>query len=246
MSLLMQVKNSPVPALLSFNGGFVDAAGFLALQGLFTSHVTGNFVTFAAAVVLGTHGLVAKLLALPEFIFIVALTRVAARALDRRRLPRLRPLLAGKVLFLLAFFLLGIRFGPFPDSDAAAALVCGFAGVAGMAIQNAIQRMHYASIPPTTIMTGNTTQLALDMIDLVLGVDASNADVVKERFSKTMRGILWFAAGCALAGILFYWVKLWCLALPVAVGATTAILSDDGKDKRFTGGVTIPDTATVL
>ena len=39
-----------LPLLLSLNGGYVDTAGFLALQGLFTAHVTGNFVTFGAAV----------------------------------------------------------------------------------------------------------------------------------------------------------------------------------------------------
>jgi Protein of unknown function (DUF1275) len=62
------MKGFRLAALLSFNGGFVDTAGFLGLQGLFTAHVTGNFVTLAAALVLGTHGVVVKLLALPEFV----------------------------------------------------------------------------------------------------------------------------------------------------------------------------------
>ena len=37
----MDGRTSPEPALptlLSFNGGFVDTAGYLALQGLFTAH----------------------------------------------------------------------------------------------------------------------------------------------------------------------------------------------------------------
>ena len=49
--------------LLSFNGGFVGTATFLGLQGLFVSHVTGNFVTLGAALVLGSHGVIGKLLA---------------------------------------------------------------------------------------------------------------------------------------------------------------------------------------
>ena len=54
-----------LPLVLSLNAGYVDTAGFLALQGLFTAHVTGNFVTLGASLVLGTSGAVAKLLALP-------------------------------------------------------------------------------------------------------------------------------------------------------------------------------------
>ena len=146
-----------VAALLSFNGGFLDTAGFLGLQGLFTAHVTGNFVTLEAALVFGTHGVLGKLLALPEFIIVIALARLAGAALTARQWPTLRILLGVKVLFLAAFFVLAVMLGPFPDSDVPAALVTGFAGIAAMAIQNGVQRVHLATIPPTTLMTGNTT-----------------------------------------------------------------------------------------
>jgi uncharacterized membrane protein YoaK (UPF0700 family) len=43
------MKRPVLVNLLSFNGGFVDTAGFLGLQGLFTAHVTGNFVTLGYA-----------------------------------------------------------------------------------------------------------------------------------------------------------------------------------------------------
>ena len=66
-----------VPLLLGVNGGFVDTAGFLALQGLFTAHVTGNFVTLGAAVVFGTSGTAAKILALPTFCAVILLARLA-------------------------------------------------------------------------------------------------------------------------------------------------------------------------
>ena len=50
--------------LLGFNAGYVDTAGFLALGGLFTAHVTGNFVTLGAALIQGTSGTLSKLAAL--------------------------------------------------------------------------------------------------------------------------------------------------------------------------------------
>jgi len=56
-----------LPLLLSFTAGDVDTAGFLALQGLFTAHITGNFVTLGTSLALGMPGAVAKHLSLPVF-----------------------------------------------------------------------------------------------------------------------------------------------------------------------------------
>jgi uncharacterized membrane protein YoaK (UPF0700 family) len=215
-----------VAGLLSFNGGFVDTAGFLGLQGLFTSHVTGNFVTLGAALVFGTHGVIAKLIALPEFALVVALARVLGATLRRRGTDALRALLVLKVLFLLAFFVLGVMLGPFPDSDAPAALFTGFAGIAGMAIQNAVQRVHFSSVPPTTIMTGNTTQAVLDAVDLLRPEPGSDVAGIRARFARTLRGIIWFAAGCAAAALLYYWIGFWCLVVPAVIGMAIAIIRE--------------------
>jgi len=64
-----------LPILLTFNGGYVGTTGFLAFQGLFTAHVTGNFVTLGTALVLGTGGIVNKLIALPVFCLVVSCPR---------------------------------------------------------------------------------------------------------------------------------------------------------------------------
>src|ERR1700735_753212 len=91
-----------VPGLLSFNGGFVDTAGFLALQGLFTAHVTGNFVTLAAALVTGTSGAVAKLLSLPVFCVVVAIARVVGNVLGSRPTLRFRAMMGAQLVLLIA------------------------------------------------------------------------------------------------------------------------------------------------
>jgi uncharacterized membrane protein YoaK (UPF0700 family) len=213
-----------IASLLSFNAGFIDTAGFVGLQGLFTAHVTGNFVTLGATLAFGTHGVIAKLLALPEFIVVIALARLVGAALRTRQLPALKILLAAKVALLFAFFMLAVTLGPFPDSDAPAALLTGFAAIAAMAIQNATQRVHFAGVPPTTLMTGNTTQAVMDAVDLFHGLPPEQAVAVRARLYRLLRGILAFAVGCAAAAGLYAYVGFYGLAVPVLVGAATAFM----------------------
>jgi uncharacterized membrane protein YoaK (UPF0700 family) len=216
-----------IVALLSFNGGFVDTAGFLGLQGLFVAHVTGNFVTLGAALVHGSSGIIGKILALPEFILVVALARLAGMALRARNLPALRSLLVTKVVLLFCFFALAVGFGPFPDPNVPMALLTGFAGIAAMAVQNALQRVHLAALPPTTLMTGSTTQATLDAVDLLTGVASPQRTAVRARFAKFALAILYFAGGCASAALLYVAVGFWCLVLPVIVALIAALMRID-------------------
>jgi len=214
-----------IAALLSFNGGFVDTAGFLGLQGLFTAHVTGNFVTLGATLVLGSHGIVGKILALPVFVLVVALARLAGAALRARGLPALGVLLAAKVVLLVVFCVLAVAYGPFPDADSPAALATGCAAIAAMAIQNAVQRVHLGNLPPTTLMTGSTTQATLDAVDLLTGAGQEQAAQVRGRFVRVLLSILYFAVGCAAAALLYWRAGFWCLVLPVVVAALAAAIA---------------------
>jgi len=207
-------NSSMMTRLLSFTAGFVDTIGFLGLQGLFAAHVTGNFVTLAAAFVYGAHGTIGKILALPEFIGVVALVRLASTALSARGKPTLTILLCAEAVLLAIFLAFGVTFGPFLNSDVAPALAAGFAGVSAMALQNAMQRIHFAGEPPTAIMTVNVTQAVLDGVDLLRRVEGPE---VRARFLRLVRGISWFAAGCAIAAVLYYLFLFWSLALPVAI-----------------------------
>jgi uncharacterized membrane protein YoaK (UPF0700 family) len=220
-----------IAGLLSFNGGFIDTAGFLGLQGLFTAHVTGNFVTLGAALVLGSHGIIGKILALPEFILVIALARLAGAALRARRLPVLRILLSVEVALLLAFFALAVAFGPFPDPDTPAALLTGFAGIAAMSLQNAFQRVHLSNLPPTTLMTGNTTQATIDAVDLLTGVEPAQAPAIRTRFGRVALSIVYFAAGCAASATLYWLIGFWSLGAAVLVGGAAAVMRVEAAAK---------------
>jgi uncharacterized membrane protein YoaK (UPF0700 family) len=213
-----------IAALLSFNGGFIDTAGFLGLHGLFSAHVTGNFVTLGAALVFGTHGIIGKLLALPEFILVIALARLAGTALRARQAPALRVMLAATAVLLLAFFLLGVCYGPFSNPDSPIALLTGFSAVAAMAVQNGLQRVHLTHLPTTTIMTGNSTQFSVDLVDLLLGPPAGRTPETRLRFVRLATAMVTFVAGCAASAFLYWLWGFWSLALPVIVAAVAAAL----------------------
>jgi len=217
--------------LLSINGGYVDTAGFLALHGLFTAHVTGNFVTLGAALALGTSGAMAKLLALPVFCVVVILARLLGGDLSRRNLPTLQIVLTLKffLLALAAFF--AMRFGPFADGDGWQAIVTGMTLIAAMAIQTTAHRIHLGSTPPTTMMTGTTTQIMIDIADLQRGAKPEEKAATMVRLRRMGAAVGGFALGCAVAATLFLLVGMACFLLPPFL-ALTGILMHAGKSAK--------------
>jgi uncharacterized membrane protein YoaK (UPF0700 family) len=226
----MVTMRMPLPTLLSFNAGYVDTAGFLALQGLFTAHVTGNFVTFGAAAVHGTSGAMAKLLALPTFCVVVVALRLMQFGLPRLGLPELRTMLALKFLLLAVAAALAIRLGPFPDGDSRWALATGMTLVAAMAIQNAAHRIHLSDAPPSTLMTGSSTQVMIDIADLIRGLPSDRRDQVRARLGKLSSAILAFALGCGLAAGGYVVWGMWCFAAPPVLAAL--LLFADGASPQ--------------
>jgi uncharacterized membrane protein YoaK (UPF0700 family) len=111
-----------------------------------------------------------------------------------------------------------------------------------MAMQNALHRIHLAGLPPTTIMTGNTTQAALDAIDLLRGAEPTA--VIRGRFDRTLGGILYFVAGCAVAAVLYSWIGLWSLAVPVVVGLVSTIVGVRGENPESGPGHKSPGQGT--
>ncbi|WP_376091690.1 YoaK family protein [Roseomonas sp. CCTCC AB2023176] len=205
-----------VNAMLAFVAGYVDAAGFVALGGLFVAHVTGNFVLLGAqAAGLLAGGVVGKLLALPVFILGVALTRLAILALDRTGRAPLRPLLAGEAALVATFMVLGLAGGRAADPDAILPVLAGMAGVLAMAIQNAKARLILTTQAPTTLMTGNTTQVIIDLVDMARAHGAER-EPARGRLLRMAPAIGAFVAGALLGAILFGAAGYLCLLVPLA------------------------------
>ena len=209
--------------LWSFNGGYVDTAGFLALHGLFTAHVTGNFVTFGAAIAHGKPGL-AKLVALPVFCVVIVLIRTIANRLRSLEWRVLESVVFLMVLLLSSAAGSAIAWGPFATSDCPAALTTGMTLVAAMAIQNAAQRVHLSKAPPSTLMTGTSTQMMIDIADLGTGrLTPDGRAGVLARLRAMSTSVASFALGCGVAALFFIFFQMKVFLLPPMIAAVSLL-----------------------
>jgi uncharacterized membrane protein YoaK (UPF0700 family) len=213
-----------LPTVQSLKAGYADTSGFLALKGLFTAHVTGNFVTLGSSLVFGTAGALAKTLALPMFCAVVLASRLLALRLEASGRPVFRSLLQLQVVLLTIVAALAAWLGPFEDADQLPALVLGMTLVAAMAMQNASHRTHLAHAPPSTVMTGSTTQIMLDLAEIVHGPPAAITAATRTRFKRMTASVAAFAAGCGLAALLFLETGKWCFCVLPALGIATLMM----------------------
>jgi len=132
------------------------------------------------------------------------------------------PLLIIKVLLLAAGSAMAIHFGPFHDGDAWQAIATGMVLVAAMAIQNAVHRVHLGSAPPSTLMTGTTTQVMLDIADAIYPREAGQAQT--GRLVQMATNVVIFALGCGAAALLYARFGVWCFVVPPAVAALSLVI----------------------
>lgn len=211
--------NKHEDTILAWIAGYVDTLGFIALFGLFTAHVTGNFVLIGAEVAGVGQGVLLKLLAFPSFIVGIALSSVMFKFLERRHAEH-----AASALYLLqavlltSFMAAGWIAMPIENSTSFAVLLCGVLGAMAMGVQNARGRLLQSAGLPNTVMTGNVTQVVLDVIELVhLGTQGGHGQAVRERLMSTLAAMSGFAIGAICGALAFVHASFVAIALPVGI-----------------------------
>jgi uncharacterized membrane protein YoaK (UPF0700 family) len=139
-------------------------------------------------------------------------------------LPALRLILTMKVILLVIGAVMAIRLGPFLNGDGWPAIATGMVLVSAMAIQNAVHRIHLAAAPPTTLMTGTTTQMMIDIADLLRGAAPETRDATSARLRRMSASVGAFALGCGCAALFFAGFGVWCFVLPPVIGAAMLAL----------------------
>jgi uncharacterized membrane protein YoaK (UPF0700 family) len=223
-----------VPALLSFVAGYVDSYTYLALFGLFSAQVTGSFVIAGAQLVTHDDGVAGKLLAVLSFLFATAATAALIALALRRGVTALAAML-GLEAVLLAAFVAIILFGP-PIRNASDwhGIVSGIFAAMAMGTQSVLVRLLMKGIPQTNVMTGNMTQLGIEITDLVLAWRHSSAapddataaaefTAVKQRLKTVLSVALGFLVGAASGAIAFAAIGVRGALVAVAIVAVLAL-----------------------
>lgn len=241
------VSDGPAGFLLSWVAGFVDTSAFIILFGIFTAHVTGNIALAGSSFVSSDQETtITRLLMLPTFMLTVALTSLLARYARRKQWPVFAVLLTAEAIALSVFLAVGINLSPalLLDVQDEYILPIGTSGVVAMAIQNALMKESHGvfkSYIPTTVMTGNTTQLTIDLVQFFSAKFASGESAKKEaeealeRMSRFIPVIAGFALG-GLASALFILVSesWWSLIFPLVIVSVLAIAAYIQHDRRST------------
>jgi uncharacterized membrane protein YoaK (UPF0700 family) len=109
-----------------------------------------------------------------------------------------------------------MRVGVQPQSSVA--MITGMLAVGAMGLQNAYMRIKLATLPPTTVMTGNVTQATIDAVAIMLPTaGAPDHDATVRRFARMWPGIVAFTIGAALGAFGFIAAGLLCLLAPAAL-----------------------------
>jgi uncharacterized membrane protein YoaK (UPF0700 family) len=228
----VNLRNRAQGVGLGFLAGFVDTLGFIALFGLFTAHVTGNFILIGAALADPSKtSILLKFLAFPAFIIGIAAARLLIGQSLQRNWPALALALSLQLLLLAGFMACGLLAAPIGTDVTPYAMAAGLLGTAAMGAHSATSRLLLAHLAPTSMMTGNVTQIVIDTVDALGGKRDS---ALAERCGKFFWPLAAFGTGAIVAA--FAYLAFGFVALGVPIAILLALIVLDRSEAREPGG----------
>ncbi len=187
-----------VAAVLTFAAGMVDAFGYMALSGVFTSNMSGNSVLIGVHAMQGATG-TAWLHGYTIAMFVLGLLAggAAVEMARRRRVRRLLGVVMGIEALMLAGLLLVL--GVLEDGGLALPIMLA---AAAMGLQNTVLRMAGILSAFTTHVSGTITNFAEHAVGWAFA--DGNEDRRRARRGARIAAVLWcsFVAGAAVAVVL--------------------------------------------
>jgi uncharacterized membrane protein YoaK (UPF0700 family) len=219
-----------VPVILSAIAGYIDSCTFLGLFGLFVAQVTGSFVVAGAQLVTHDPGFLIKILGIPFFLLGGITTTIIVTAAIAHGSSAHCWTFGLEGFLLLCFLAIGVTAAPFHSPGGVAEIAAAFFGLSAMGVQSAQVRLLMNGVASTTVMTTNTTLIAIEATQMALAWrrarGSNDDDAAATRFTTARRQLLrlvsialGFLGGTILGAFAYQIVGFWSLLLP-----TTAIL----------------------
>ncbi len=202
--------------ILTATAGFCDTATFVHMRGVFSAHVTGNFILLAASLVEGGHASdLLKLETFPVFVLAVGLGVWLYLSAEKRRKGEglRRTLLAMAVIFTACTLIAFVPHAPEDGWDVAITLLV----VLALGLQNAVH--HFVAGAMTTVMTGTVTTTIARATRRLLRADLP--EQVAQGALNPVWLVLVFAAGCLGAAFAVKAFGFACLIVPAAAVAAS-------------------------
>lgn len=213
--------NAIIGFLLAFVAGFVDTATFVGAGGVFSAHITGNFVLFAVAVFKGFKDVdfLKIFLFVPFLLSIAFVGRMSRKAVLEKKFEPVMLFLASLLLLAPGLYFFGAAK---PDEN--------FWGpttffvtltVLAMGIQNGLGKVVSPTEPMTTVMTGNVIQIALEII----GYNSKKGDHIyhREKAVSLFKVIVGFALGCLCSAWMVVNHSMGALIVPAVILAVLGV-----------------------
>lgn len=195
--------------MLTVVAGYCDTVTFISAKAIFSAHVTGNFIVFAYELIKGSDvNAYIKLLTFPVFILAVMFGGWLARNVTHRY----KLLLLEGILLLVS----GLAAGWFARNDMLTAswpvYTIALVVVFAIGLQNAYGKLFpKETYGPTTMMTGNVTQLSLDLGGLF---HKDRREEALASLKKQLVTVCGFLGGCIAGAFLAHQYGLPALMLP--------------------------------
>lgn len=222
-------------AVLAWVGGFVDAAGFLVLLGLFTAHMSGNSTGLGVALATGHwEEAVRRGFVIPVFV-LATMAGVAWIEMRTESDPsiaarnRATADVLGAEVFMLAVFFAGVTWMGSPVSlrgHPVEFVSAASAAAVAMGLQNAALRRVQSTSVHTTFVTGMLTEVAVGAVRWVMASRRADTEgAARARRATAVAGLVWtsYAVGAVMGAWLVAHQGVRMILLPAALLAIIAL-----------------------
>lgn len=200
---------------LIFVAGFCDTASFIHMHGVFTAHITGNFVLFAASLAKGLQETdYLKIITFPVFLFgVVIATSIYGKAVKNESSHQRLLLLMTTILIFCALITNFLGFKTGSNDLGWVDVAVTLALVIAMATQNSIH--HFVPGPLTTVMTGTVMNTTATLTQkYLLGRSSNKRKIPYSAPVNSLWRIFSFSIGCVIAAFTTMKIGLGSIIVP--------------------------------